>query len=136
MPKWIFKRGYKIVAPREEDLPIARPAMNDIHWLAGVLEGEGSFHGSFVAVYQKDSWLPSKLKELFGGSIHVQKSRDNINIWHAGGVIGRGIQYTVYKLMSHKRKRQILIAIAKDLLKERNAIIREARNAGDLQSAT
>ena len=91
-------------------------SVNDIHWAAGFLEGEGSFisHGSGVRVnvgqVQKEPL--ERLKKLFTGSLYPGPKSSNPRAqphwrWDLYASKAIGLMMTVYPLMSSKRKLQI-----------------------------
>ncbi len=53
--------------------PTRTPTINDIYWAAGIFEGEGHARRSTttetVCVGQVGTWLPNRLRDLFGGSV-------------------------------------------------------------------
>jgi hypothetical protein len=86
--------------------------MRDIYWAAGIFEGEGSFNKTAgsgnIKVSQKDTWLLSRLRELFGGSVRVQ-DRSNYgpqHSWILCGARARGFVMTIYSLLSPRRQSQ------------------------------
>jgi hypothetical protein len=89
-----------------------KPTVKGIAWLAGILEGEGSFANRTgrVAVNQRDPELPCRLELMFGGNIR-QRKEDGIYVWHVSGSRARGIMMTVYHMMSDKRQGQIRKAL-------------------------
>ena len=96
--------------------PTKHPTTLDIAWLAGIVEGEGYMTGdgvrSKITVTQKDSWLPNKIQELFGGSIYMSPSQ-HCHRWQANSERARGIIMTIYKFLSPRRKIQAAIALHK-----------------------
>jgi len=58
----------------------------DLHWAAGFLDGDGSFHVSnagfkpVVQATQKDTWALEKLQKLFGGAIYHHNRRPKLSI--------------------------------------------------------
>jgi hypothetical protein len=93
--------------------PWRRPKLEDIYWLAGLVEGEGSFTSARVVIPQKDAEILERTKELFGGSVFGPILVPSINgptlmhRWYATGWRGRGIARTLYHLMSTRRQAQI-----------------------------
>ena len=89
------------------------PTIQDIAWAAGIYEGEGSCqkkpYSTAVRIRQKDSWLPLRLKVLFGGSICYRK--DGQLDWFASGSRARGFLMTIYKFLSPRRQKQIRHAL-------------------------
>jgi hypothetical protein len=96
--------------------PAEHPTTQDICWVAGVFEGEGSVAppskhaGSLVvSITQKDKWLLERLRALFGGSVltnHTKYGR-----WNLSGARGRGFVMTIYKFLSPRRQEQIRRAL-------------------------
>jgi|ERR1700694_251987 len=96
------------------------PSIKDIYWIAGFLEGEGSFYCNkqiAVSAYQKDAECLNRLKEFLGGTIskHIRnKEHGEIYYqWRTSGARARGIALTVFSLMSERRKKQIKDAFLK-----------------------
>jgi len=102
------KRGY----PRERD-----PTTTDIHWAAGIYEGEGTSAktgGSQVTVVgQKDPWILFRLRAMFGGRVSKESSREMWR-WVISGARGRGFLMTIYGLLSPRRQQQVRIALGKE----------------------
>lgn len=100
---------------------IRLPTIRDLEWIAGFLEGEGSFgynSGSGqVGVSQVNLEPLTRLLNLLGGNIYpVKLNNKNPNwndayAWHITGSRARGVMMTVYPLMTEKRKHQILLAL-------------------------
>ena len=93
-------------------------SINDIHWIAGFLEGEGSFagyeypkHCNFrVTAAQKQKWPLEKLNSIISGKIYPMKDhnkKDGIFVWYTDMNTSAGLMMTIYPLMSPKRKEQI-----------------------------
>lgn len=95
-------------------------AIADLHWAAGLLEGEGYFSASkkgaeCVQVAQVNSEPLAKLRKLFGGNIgyapaQSEKSRDYFR-WGLGGTRARGVMMTLFPLLSELRQEQIRAAL-------------------------
>jgi len=102
----------------------AKPTVNDIYWVAGIYEGEGSVTGyrhkrmngeeiylPTVTVHQVDRWLIDRMRALFGGTIAL-RSNDRIKrpnardifSWTATGSRARGFMMTIYSLLSPRRQ--------------------------------
>ena len=95
-------------------------SLNDIHWAAGFIEGEGSFlkpPGKLrIDVHQVQKWPLEKMYNLFGGTMNLHKrplnSRQSpIWGWSLRGIKARALSMTIYPLMSPKRQYQILSAL-------------------------
>ncbi len=102
--------------------PTTHPALTDIAWAAGIVEGEGCVtkqkYGVGVRVSQKEPWILYRLQALFGGSIGKQKQHHS-NTFSAGSVLGtwnlqgpraRGLLMTIYKWLSPHRRAQVQAA--------------------------
>lgn len=91
--------------------PTKHPTMLDIAWAAGIVEGEGCFSSSSgtirISVCQKDKYILSKLKDLFGGNLSYNKY-SNCNSWYLTGIRARGFIYTVFSFLSPRRREQFL----------------------------
>lgn len=106
---------------------IGRPiAVHEIYWIAGFLEGEGCFRGYQgrngvqvrsgieVTACQIQREPLERLVKLLGGKITVRtrNNRDQaIHDWRVRSNRARGVAYTVYSLMSPRRKAQIRRAL-------------------------
>lgn len=94
--------------------PSRKPTLQDIYWLAGLIEGEGSFTSERVVIAQKDREILDWTQELFGGRafgpilVPSIKGPNPMHRWYATGERGRGIARTLYHLMSSRRQAQIL----------------------------
>ena len=101
--------------------PVAsRPATpRDIEWVAGFLEGEGCFKAGqremSVEAAQVDMEPLLKIQSLLGGSVYLHSrasgNRQTSHIWKVNGTRARGVMFTVFALMSRRRKDQILNAL-------------------------
>jgi hypothetical protein len=96
-----------------------RPTLRDLAWVAGFLEGEGSFGKQYGQVYatQKDPECLYRLQRYFGGSI-CRRIRpishgglSDVHDWRCYGPAAMGVMLTVYSFMSTRRKAQIRTAI-------------------------
>lgn len=89
----------------------------DIGWVAGFLEGEGSFGWAqsrlFVTVSQKDREPLDKLNSLVAGRLYrfEPKGRNPIYRWECSGPQASGLMMTVFSLMSARRRDQIAKAL-------------------------
>ena len=94
--------------------------ISDLHWIAGFIEGDGSFamQGKNrstvnVQINQVQRWPLEKLIELVGGYIgNTTQIGGFANSqpyyrWAISGYKGAGLMMTIYSLMSPKRKAQI-----------------------------
>lgn len=84
----------------------------DIGWVAGFMEGEGSFMGgsSFsVSAGQKTREPLERLQSLLGGTITFDPKhhRSGMHRWGTSGSRAVGIALTLYPLMSARRRVQI-----------------------------
>lgn len=85
----------------------------DIAWIAGIIEGEGSFDRSTVSVPQKDPEILWKIHSLVGGRVggpyaarKPSGEPTEIYRWWATGERGRGMARTVYHFLSSRRQEQ------------------------------
>ena len=92
----------------------------DLHWVAGFMEGEGSFthcgtERTKASQKQREPLL--LLQRILGGHIREYKNSWGFPMyeWYASGKRARGIMLTLYLLMSTKRKNQIKEAISSPL---------------------
>lgn len=93
----------------------------DLHWAAGFLEGEGSFgrgsrHGVYIVAPQVQREPLERLQRLFGGTLRLdakrRAGRQPIFRWRLFGVRAVGLAFTLYGLMSPRRRAQIATAIS------------------------
>ncbi len=88
-------------------------AISDIHWIAGFLEGEGSFTmspGLRVSAQQKDPETLYRLSRILGGKVWKVSTRDCYG-WSITGSRAASISLMLYSLMSERRKGQIQEAL-------------------------
>jgi hypothetical protein len=83
---------------------------NDIHWVAGFLEGEGCFSCSIrspkIEASQKQIEPLEKLKRIYGRKIKSYRKR-NINNWTIYGTKAIELMMTLFVLMSTNRRNAI-----------------------------
>ena len=93
------------------------PSIKDLHWAAGLLEGEGCFtagtNGSErVHCEMADEAPIKKLQALFGGSVKARKpkkeNRKPTFAWWICGSRARGVMMTLYILLSPRRQQRII----------------------------
>ena len=92
----------------------------DLAWVAGFLEGEGSF-GSYgcprISAAQVQRQPLDVLKRLFGGGIskHSDRgpSRQASCQWHLNGARAVALMMTLYSWMSPRRREQIFAALSR-----------------------
>ena len=90
-------------------------SMKDIGWVAGFLEGEGSFQSArntpCVSASQLNPEPILKLHRILGGGMnqfHHKLTKGNTFFrWNAYGPRAMGIMLTVYPLLSVKRQEQV-----------------------------
>src|SRR3972149_72726 len=96
--------------------------IKQIFWIAGFLEGEGSFTGrtpknrcAIVSATQVQLEPISRLQSLLGGKIRSFSRKEVTgNIYHRWELFASraiGLMFTIYQLMSPKRQSQILKVI-------------------------
>jgi hypothetical protein len=92
--------------------------VKDIHWLAGVYEGEGycifGCGTHRITLTQKDEWLGEELRRRFGGVVYdyLDKRHDVIyHTWRVTGARARGILMSMYPLLSPRRQGQVLAVL-------------------------
>jgi hypothetical protein len=88
---------------------------SDIHWLAGVYEGEGycifGCGTHRITLAQKDEWLGKELQRRFGGVVYdTPDKRTGVvyHVWRVTGARARGIMMSMYPLLSPRRQQQVL----------------------------
>lgn len=87
----------------------------DLEWAAGFLEGEGSFraHGGVTASVQASQVQREpleRLRLLFGGHMYQAPAKGNRAAcwkWTLAGIAGAGLMFTLYGLLSTRRREQI-----------------------------
>lgn len=96
----------------------------DIRWIAGFLEGEGSFRfqknkdgGGTVKVEasQCQHWPLARLQSLLSGHIYARPPRGRRNaffIWYLAGANAAGLMMTLYSELSPRRREQIRTALS------------------------
>ena len=86
----------------------------DIGWIAGLLEGEGSFdyHARTprVSCGQKQREPLERLQKLLGGKIHLLKT--GMSTWAVYGAKAAGLSMTILPLLSPRRGGQVLKMLA------------------------
>jgi len=95
-------------------------SMRDLGWVAGFLEGEGSFSFSGVdprtSATQVELEPLEKLVQMFGGKIYPKKpngfGKKLCYSWILRGAHGVGLMMTIYPLMCSRRQAQIRRVIA------------------------
>jgi hypothetical protein len=122
-PHTIVHRGPRIHKPRISSAPTEHPTTHDLAWFAGIFEGEGGIckakqchygQGIKLTVTQKDEWVTTRLRALFGGSLTVQNERINsmtgkpatFSRWVLSGQRAFILTQTVFHLMSPRRREQ------------------------------
>jgi hypothetical protein len=103
---------------------VASPSIAQLYWAAGFLEGEGWFsrgaNGTeVVGVKQVQREPLERLVTLFGGKIalHEQwpgggvKSRQPVHTWQIHGHRARGVMFTLFAMLSPKRRAEIRRAL-------------------------
>lgn len=95
--------------------------MEDLHWAAGFLEGEGCFSfsgkGLKIQVAQVQRWPLERLLKLFGGGISQQRTQRKpthqiCSQWYLSGFQAAALMMTIYPLLSPRRQNQIKQALA------------------------
>ena len=117
-----LKRRKQRVSHERLPMPssLGRPVTTtDIAWVAGFLEGEGSFiprnkGGAQVTACQVQREPLERLAKILGGRVigrHRTRARNLIHDWRISSDRARGVMSTIYSLMSPRRKRQIRRAL-------------------------
>lgn len=93
---------------------------NDIHWLAGFLDGEGCF--SFnrntcrIQVAQKELWPLHKVQKLLGGNIYTfaggYKPGQTYHALHITGKHAAGAMMMLFSLLSPRRQEKVGACLA------------------------
>lgn len=98
--------------------PEREPTSEEVSWVAGFMEGEGSFNSSGrsfeIGAYQSNIEPLEKLKSIMGGEIYKTKARNGRNVnskesyaWRASGRVAIFVCLHIYEHLSEKRKRAI-----------------------------
>lgn len=91
---------------------VERPRLEDLHWIAGVFEGEGSFDPGQIRITQKEREILDKVQRFVGGRVTRYTGRaigggpNRMYLWYASGPRGRGIARTLFHLLSSRRQAQ------------------------------
>ena len=89
---------------------IRSPSIKDLHWAAGVFEGEGNSiyaaSSERACVSQKDPELLYRFQKLFGGTVQAVK-KGAMHCWVASGSRARGFLMTMYPLLTKRRQQQV-----------------------------
>jgi len=102
-------------------------SVRDLEWLAGFLEGEGSFafyaHSTIITAGQAQLWPLNKCQGLLGGSIrrvaprppgpHQPIARKPYSAWALSGIQSTGLMMTLFPLLSPGRQAQVLKALGR-----------------------
>lgn len=105
------------------------PSLKEIHWLTGLLEGEGSFTkgqkmtSATVTVSMTDKEPLAKALKFFGGKLYgpyTPKNPKHSQYWRwcAFGPRALGIAQTTYPLLSPRRQGQIKTMIKNTIRRE------------------
>lgn len=95
--------------------PARKPTLEEIYWIAGVFEGEGSFCTSHIRIVQKDREILDAVRRLVGGRVMPYVSKSAIKgptpmfVWYATGPRGRGIARALFHILSSRRQAQARI---------------------------
>lgn len=94
------------------------PTTRDLHWAAGLLEGEGHFRANTSGSGQATALMTDrepieKLLALLGGSFTIvdRKPWKRQYLWSTSGARARGVMMTLYPLLSPRRQQQIKEAL-------------------------
>lgn len=95
----------------------------ELHWIAGFIEGEGSFMfygaGFGICAVQKQIWPLEKLRTLCGGNIHPMRDKRYATCykWTLYGRPAVALAKSLDLLMSPRRQDQLRTAIGGWMLK-------------------
>lgn len=89
----------------------------DLRWVAGFLEGEGSFYyrsqnGFRVVAPQKQRWPLDQLVDLVGGKVYI-RGDNGMHYWILCGPWAVNLARSVRPFMSPRRQEQIDLALRK-----------------------
>jgi hypothetical protein len=101
-----------------------KPDWGEVCWLAGLFEGEGSFAENEIKIPQKEPEILYWCRELFGGAVYGPHRTTNTYtgktywryVWSARNERARSVAYTIYHLLSSRRREQAkrLLLISRD----------------------
>lgn len=104
--------------------------MTQLGWAAGFMEGEGTFNvnhsslgrmaSSKCSATQKQREPLERLEAMFGGSVRPFKA--NYWRWTVYGARARGVMFTLFSMMSPRRREQIKVALGRTALMEEYSI--------------
>lgn len=102
--------------------------LNEIYWAAGFIEGDGCFSntGKTPQVSAAQSYTKEpleRLEKIFGGTI--SELRPKVFQWRIYGAKAIGVMFTLYSMMSEKRRKQIEEAVTKWKLLKRDHRIKD-----------
>lgn len=94
--------------------PARKPTLEEIYWIAGLFEGEGSLCRGQVSIPQKEREILDHVRRLLGGGVggpYVKTDRRTGKhtshfVWYATGPRARSIARTLYHLLSTRRQAQ------------------------------
>lgn len=116
-----------------------RPSMRDLAWAAGFLEGEGCFssiRGSArILAVQVNREPIDRLLSVFGGATRLYTRTRTpqwrpVWNWYVSGSRARGVMFTLYPMMTTKRKGQIRHAITRPNRRDVETIVPAANTQG------
>ena len=94
--------------------PTERATPSDFRWAAGFYEGEGcvvraglrgtEYRAESINIDQKNPWPLERLRALFGGSVHPDRTYFR---WYLSGARARGFLMSIYGLLSPQRQGQV-----------------------------
>ena len=98
---------------RKTPTAIQSPAIADLYWAAGFMDGEACFNNNRIKVAQKDRESLDRLKHWFGGNISQGNGKANpdIFVWSVSGARARGVMLTLFSMLSQRRRLQIRKAV-------------------------
>lgn len=115
------------------------PLVQNLHWAAGFLDGDGCFSSSKndirIQGIQGELAPLQKLQSLWGGTIYPTKRGVNkpIHTWHLNGSYAAALMMTLYPLMSPGRQAQMHATLGR--WRERGAVSGELHAGATVSDA-
>lgn len=93
--------------------PSRQPTFDELPWVAGLFEGEGSLCDSHVCIPENERDVLDRVRRLVGGRVggpYLRRQhggrQTSYYLWYASGPRSRGIARTLFHLLSTRRREQ------------------------------
>jgi len=99
-------------------IPSRKPGIGAIHWLAGFYEGQGNCNcyrdDIRVVINYSEPEVLQWCRDVFGGTLGSYGCTEpkQVNQWRINGARALGVMYTIYTLISKRKKNQFRQALA------------------------